>query len=94
MNHFSEVATSYDHKEFNKVKPYDHKVVVRKESQADLIVDKLIRTFNNEEYRPLFRKAGWYLSESVIENAIELSQKARTTPIAYFVFLIKKELHK
>jgi len=96
MNSFSEVATSYEHKKINNVnlhmKSYEHKVV-RKESQVDIIVDRLIRTFNNENYRPLFRKAGWYLSESVIENILEASMKARV-PIAYFASSIQSQLKK
>ena len=98
MNSVSEVVSShmksYDHTKINKVNSHmNHMKSVRKESEVDVIVDRLTTTFNNEKYRPLFRKAGWYLSESVIQNLIEASQKARI-PIAYFASCIQKELKK
>lgn len=85
--------TSYDHKKFNSLNP--HKTIRNPKSvnQVDGIVAKLIATFNSESHRPLFRKAGWYLSEASINNAVEASA-GKNSPLAYFIVCMKRELAK
>ena len=85
--------TSYDPKKLNSFN--SHKTIRNPKSvnQVDGIVERLIRTFNSESHTPLFRKAGWYLSEAVINNAVEASARANS-PLAYFIVCMKRELAK
>jgi hypothetical protein len=85
--------TSYDHKKLNSFN--SHKTIRNPKSvnQVDGIVAKLISTFHSESHTPLFRKVGWYLSEAVINNAVEASARANS-PLAYFITCMKRELSK
>lgn len=84
---------SYDLRKFPEKS--SHKIIGNHKSvnQVDGIVAKLISQFRSESHTPLFRKAGWYLSEAVINNAVEASARANS-PLAYFITCIKRELRK
>jgi len=85
--------TSYDPKKFQEKS--SHKIIRNHKSvnQVDGIVERLISHFRSESHTPLFRKAGWYLSEAVINNAMEASARANS-PLAYFITCMKRELRK
>lgn len=85
--------TSYDPKKLNQFN--NHKIIRNSKSveEVDNIVSRLVAHFSSQVHQPLFRKAGWYLSEAVIFNAMEKSQGANS-PIAYFIVCIKRELRK
>ena len=85
--------TSYDHKKFNELNT--HKTIRNHKSvnQVDGIVAKLVDRFHSESHTPLFRRVGWYLSEAVINNAVEASA-GKNSPLAYFITCMKRELHK
>jgi len=85
--------SSYDHKKLNEFN--SHKTIRNHKSvgAVDGIVARLVDQFHSESHTPLFRKAGWYLSEAVINNAVEASARANS-PLAYFITCMKRELAK
>ena len=82
---------SYDHMRVNKLTLHkNHKTV----NEVDFMVQKLHSTYlNSEQYKPLFRKACWHLSEGYIVGIIERSREMKV-PLAYFVACVKAELRK
>lgn len=85
--------TSYDHKKIQENPT--HKIIRNHKSvnQVDSIVDRLVTQFNSESHKPLFRRVGWYLSEAIINNAVEASN-GKNSPLAYFITCMKRELSK
>jgi hypothetical protein len=62
---------------------------------VDGIVQYLIEKFHNEQYTPLFRRAGWYVEQPVIMRIVEASFAGGiSNPLAYFITSIKRELRK
>jgi len=61
------------------------------ENQVDAIADMIMRKLNvGKEYREYYCKVAWNLSESVINNNLEIALKSNRSPQRYFTWLCKR----
>lgn len=67
--------------------------IPRKKSQKETenIADYLVSKFNAPQFRPLFLKAAWRLSEARINAIVEEAFKKARNPRAYFIASVKQE---
>lgn len=62
------------------------------DSQAEFIADELIRKLNAPDSRLFFLKSAYYLSESKIQQLVQVSLEKGRDPKRLFVYLANKEL--
>lgn len=84
---------SYDHKKLNEFNSHKNLKTHKSAAQVDSTVDRLINRYGNQQFRPLYRKAAWYLSEATIIDFMDKAADA-TTPCNYFVRCAKNALRK
>jgi hypothetical protein len=61
------------------------------QSQTENIANYLVEKFNSPQFRPIFLKAAWRLSERRITAIVEEAFKKADNPRAYFIASVKRE---
>lgn len=63
----------------------------RTQKQTEGIANYLIEKFQSPQFRPVFLKAAWRLSEDRINTIVEEAFKKGVNPRAYFIASVKRE---
>lgn len=61
------------------------------QAQTDNIANYLVDKFSSPQFKPIFLKAAWRLSEQRINVIVEEAFKKASNPRAYFIASVKRE---
>lgn len=90
--HISEALTPRNPRNKDNKTILDPRIPRKKsQSQTESIANYLVQKFNAPQFRPLFLKAAWRLSEQRINAIVEEAFKKASNPRAYFIASVKRE---
>lgn len=88
--HIGESLHPRDPRTKDKENILDPRTPRKSQQQTDGIANYLVEKYNSPQFRPLFLKAAWRLTEDRINKIVESSMKA-TSPRAYFIKSVKND---
>lgn len=69
----------------------DPRIPRKTQQQTENIANYLVQKFNSPQFRPIFLKSAWRLSEKRINAIVEEAFKKASNPRAYFIASVKRE---
>lgn len=89
--HISEALTPRNPRTKDNKTILDPRIPRKTQQQTDNIANYLVQKFNSPQFRPIFLKAAWRLSEARINDIVEEAFKKANNPRAYFIASVKRE---